>query len=970
MPYITTKTAANILGVSTTTIRRYANSGLLKCTRLSYSKHRRFETSELERLLNAFIAEGKTDNATDKPLIIKASAHPKHYLMHRYWGRKAHNIIEHYIQRFTKINDLVLDPFMGSGVVLIESAKLKRKSKGIDINPLSKFIVDNTISKIDFNELKKTYGTISKKLKANFFDYYLTKCNKCNSESTIEVTVWNKKKLAKIRLKCPTHGIQNKKPTSYDKKKILEIKKVFTNLESKNKLKYPKDKIFKYVKRSGVSAINELFTPRALIILSFLLKEINKIKDEPTRECFKFIFSSMLPNVSRMIPGDIKKGTYKSGWVISKFWVPTVHTERSIFHCFNLRYSAIIKGKSGVKNLKQSLVDTYVADSKKLPLANNSIDYIFTDPPYGESIAYLALCHFWNSWLKMTPKYSNEIIIDPYRKMSANDFSNNLSLAFKEMYRVLKPGKYLSFTFHSRDLNIWKGILEGCLNSGFVLKEVVLQPQAVSSGTQGINRKNTLKGDFIYTFSKPLKTSSHISINYHDNSYSFIVNIIYNYLFKKHGATTSELYEYIIPEIIKNYAYLNENKSVIDLEKLIQSNFIYKKNGNAYKWGIKDNLSESLNINVIDLFAGAGGFSEGFKQAGFNIVLAIENNPKHRETYSYNHQNTKLVVDDVENVAADGEKKNCFSISKYLSEQNILCDIIIGGPPCQGFSMAGMRIRKKYKLFSDERNFLFLEYYRIVKHINPKVFVLENVPGILNFNNGSIKNEISSAFTNLGYNVHADVLNAANFGVPQNRKRAIFIGNNLGMKSKDLFPKFSHINKYTTVGEAIGDLPRINSGEGADEIKKIVAVKESSDYQKLMNSSSNGLIFNHLASNHSKETLKIMKLIKPGEGLKDLSKKYRTKSIHSGAYGRMENNEPAYTLTTRLNTPSVGRITHPLLNRTITPREAARIQSFPDNYRFFGDITTLGIQIGNSVPPLLAKSIAKNIRNKCFSHLF
>ena len=164
-----------------------------------------------------------------------------------------------------------------------------------------------------------------------------------------------------------------------------------------------------------------------------------------------------------------------------------------------------------------------------------------------------------------------------------------------------------------------------------------------------------------------------------------------------------------------------------------------------------------------------------------------------------------------------------------------------------------------------------------------------------------------------------------------------------------------------SVWDAIGDLPQINSGAGAQVIKNTMK-PAINRYQRTMRADSNGHIYNHQSPSHSEKTLSIMKLIKPGQGIKDLPKKFHTKSVHSGAYGRMEKNKPAFTLTTRLNTPSVGKITHPVLNRTITPREAARVQSFSDSFKFLGNVTTQGIQIGNAVPPLLAELIAIEIK--------
>ena len=375
-------------------------------------------------------------------------------------------------------------------------------------------------------------------------------------------------------------------------------------------------------------------------------------------------------------------------------------------------------------------------------------------------------------------------------------------------------------------------------------------------------------------------------------------------------------------------------------------------------------MGQKRKLNALDLFAGAGGFSLGMEKAGINVIASIEFNPQIAETYKFNHSNTHLIVGDISDVAASKEdpisSSSSHIISEIFSKKGVECDVIFGGPPCQGFSMAGNRIRTNFSFLEDKRNALFKEFVRMVTYLNPKVFVLENVPGILNFNGGSVKDEIFAAFNALGYSVDARVLCAADYGVPQLRKRAIFIGNRLGISNSLLFPTISHTPlNYTTVREAISDLPPVEPGGGLEKTPYIPGLLLS-PYQEKMQCSS-GFVFNHTSSNHKPETLALLSMIKQGQTMKDLPEEYHTKSVHSGAYGRMVFDQPSYTLTTRLNTPSVGRITHPIQNRTITPREAARIQSFPDSYKFIGDITSIGMQIGNAVPPILAEKIGINI---------
>jgi excisionase family DNA binding protein len=600
---LTTKEVAVTLDVSESTIRRWADSGYLPCYRVGESRYRKFNINDIEKIKSEIYSNGislnKEGTVKSRKIIknnIPPLPHPSHYLMHRYWGRKAHNVVSEYIKNFTDEGDTVLDPFMGSGLTNVESSKLNRKSIGVDLNPMSVFIVKNTLSNVDLNAFKAHYKVIYNRMYEEFYNLYFTKCPNCGNICQVEIYVWEEDSIVRVRAKCDEHGLFIKDADEFDNQIIIEYKELFNRLETSGELEYPKDPIMQYVKRSGRERIDELFTERALIILSYLRKQILNIEDENIKNLFLLCFTSMLPNVSRMIPGDIKNCTYKSGWVISKFWTPTVHTERNIFTCFNLRFKTILKGKLELKDVDSNLATFYNMDSSHLDnIESNSIDYIFTDPPYGESIAYFALSHFWNCWLNFEVDYKDEIIIDSYRDKNYADYDLRIKKAYKEMYRVLKPNHYMSFTFHNRDLNIWKSILEGCLDAGFELMGIVLQSQAVSSGTQGINKKNTLTGDFVYNFKKDVSSKTKRAYEYLHNAEEFILKTIRDFLIQKKGATSSELYEYIIPIVARNHAYCNNDGKVINIDNLIKKNFEYieiinfdnKGIGEDYKWVVK-----------------------------------------------------------------------------------------------------------------------------------------------------------------------------------------------------------------------------------------------------------------------------------------------------------------------------------------------------------------------------------------------
>ncbi len=345
-------------------------------------------------------------------------------------------------------------------------------------------------------------------------------------------------------------------------------------------------------------------------------------------------------------------------------------------------------------------------------------------------------------------------------------------------------------------------------------------------------------------------------------------------------------------------------------------------------------------MKVIDLFAGVGGLSLGFTQAGFDVVYANEYIDSIAKAYKKNHP--KTIVDNTDIKKIDFEKT-------FRPYENKI-DIVMGGPPCQGFSQKGKRIG-----LNDKRNFMFKQFVKVVKIVKPEFFLLENVPNILSSEKGYFKTEILKTFSNLGYDVKCKVLKSENFGVPQTRRRAVF----LGRKNKLDFDLPDGNGKTTTVSDALSDLPILKSGEGSKKQKYTSMPKNR--FQKEMRKNSKDVI-NHIATNHNKIALERLALIPENGTKEDLPDHHRTKSIHSGTWSRLKADGFARTITTRFDTPSSGQFTLPYQDRCITVREAARLQSFPDNFIFYGTKSSQMLQVGNAVPPMMAYELAKKIK--------
>ena len=339
---------------------------------------------------------------------------------------------------------------------------------------------------------------------------------------------------------------------------------------------------------------------------------------------------------------------------------------------------------------------------------------------------------------------------------------------------------------------------------------------------------------------------------------------------------------------------------------------------------------------IVDLFCGCGGMSLGFEEAGYEVALAIDTWADAIKTYNHNHASSVGEVMDIKDL--DDER-----IEILL--QNGPITGVIGGPPCQGFSTVGTRD------VEDERNHLYMEYYRVVKKIRPKFFVIENVQGMLTLAKGAFKDDVVQRFSALGYKVSYSLLNAKDFGIPQHRKRVFFVGL---MEGEFVFPDGSNISDVTTK-EALSDLPPIDV-EHKDIGTFDYPSPPKSDYQKYIRGKSKQ-ITNHLITMHTEQTKNIIGMIPDGGKIRDLPREYWEVRKYNKAFQRMASNGVSITVDTGHR-----NFFHYEQNRIPTARENARLQSFKDDWVPLGSKTSQYKQIGNAVPPLLAENVARSLK--------
>jgi hypothetical protein len=450
--------------------------------------------------------------------------------MHKYFARRPWNVISQLVDHYSEPGDLVLDPFCGGGTTVVESLKLGRKAVGVDLNPVATYVTEMECAPVDCGLLGDEFLNVSRSTKQSVCSLYLTNCRICGSEALADWVQWDERSERMIRVKyyCPKCGTNRvRKPTKNDVSLAENLARSFTNRVKANRLWFPRTRIPHGDKtdsllKQNVSHFDELFTKRNLIAISILLQTIEKIKDSRARAFLKFALSGSLKWASRQ---SHLRGKIVEGWAMHAYWLYPRTLEMNVWNIFERRVRSIIRGKKyhaehiGQCRRGRTYADINVGnanylilnrDSSSLPLPDECVDAIITDPPYGSNVNYAELSDFWYVWTGKgkTIDKKNEVVINKTQHKSLFDYENLLYRIFKECYRVLKQDRCLVCTFNSKDLRIVSSFVTAVSRAGFALHPEGLsyqRPIRAYSTTLHAMQIGSFAGDFIFTFMKAVQ---------------------------------------------------------------------------------------------------------------------------------------------------------------------------------------------------------------------------------------------------------------------------------------------------------------------------------------------------------------------------------------------------------------------------------------------------------------------------------
>lgn len=448
------------------------------------------------------------------------------YEMHKYWGKKPSKDLLQLIEEYSNEGDIVCDPFAGYGVFVCEAYLNNRNAIGNDLNPSSTFIQKQLLNtNVDLDLYSKEISRILTEHEKMFDYWYSTTCPKCNQSCYIVSTLRSKENIPlmnKVKCECSRSAFEFKLTDG-------EANKLIQKETSCSEFDHPKSNLIRNGRISVLDNMttDDLFTTRTLTCHASLLESLNSITDPHARGLARLTFTSNLANCSRLVPPIKSRGPMALGAWMTGFYTGETYLENNVFHYFKNRVSKIIAGKEDYFSLvnringasqkgevqfidsfdnksRGYLITNY--DTKNLEFPDGSIDYIFTDPPYGDSVPYFEQSALWNTWLGYSPDYKNEVVISDskLREKRAKHFAQEIALCIKEIYRVLKEDKFFSITFHSISGNEWYALTKACLEAGFSIQDIQWLTQKTFAPRQ-LNRKKTVKGDVLITFKKTIK---------------------------------------------------------------------------------------------------------------------------------------------------------------------------------------------------------------------------------------------------------------------------------------------------------------------------------------------------------------------------------------------------------------------------------------------------------------------------------
>jgi hypothetical protein len=459
--------------------------------------------------------------------MLEAKPHTAVYRMHKYFARRPWNVFSDLLSHYSSQGDIVLDPFCGGGVTVVEALKLRRKAVGIDVNPIAVYVTSMECAPADLFEFRSLFTQLTDRVGNELSSLYRTHCNKCRSDAVADWLEWDEKAKRIIRIKCdcPTCGSFEKAATEDDYRLVTRIERNFESIVKKRDLWFPLTRIPEGVKTDYLLARNlvsfdQLFTKRNLLALSILRKEISKFAGALAKDLLSFAFSSSLKWASRQ---SHLRGTIVEGWAMHAYWIYPKSLELNVWNIFKRRFSAVHRGKTysndNIGNFSRfahdfnELVDgdatclVLTRNGADLPIPDNAVDTVITDPPYGGNVNYAELSDFWYVWMndgKLIEK-KDEVIINKTQGKSLADYERLLKGIFAECYRVLKPGGNFVSTFNSKDFRVVASFITAAVKSGFTLPSNGVQYQAPIRPymtTFHAMQIGAFVGDFVFTFTK------------------------------------------------------------------------------------------------------------------------------------------------------------------------------------------------------------------------------------------------------------------------------------------------------------------------------------------------------------------------------------------------------------------------------------------------------------------------------------